>query len=267
MKKKILRYIAALAMTILLPQVALAEDIDYAKELANPVASLISVETEANYNDDIGDDNGSQWITNLEPTIPFSISENWNVISRTSLPIITQDDISSDGAEESGIGDIFQHLFISPTKPTIFHNFFWGAGPVLLLNTASNDALGSNKWGAGPGAAMLIQEGPWTIGILTSHIWSFAGNDSSTNVSETSMEPYIAYVTKSETTFTINTESTYDWKAENWSVPIHFKVEQLLKIGNQLIQVGGGLRYWAASPDSGPEGLGARLSLIFLFPR
>ena len=76
MKKKILPYIAALAMAILLPQVALAEDIDYAKELANPVASLISVETEANYNDDIGDDNGSQWITNLEPTIPFSISEN-----------------------------------------------------------------------------------------------------------------------------------------------------------------------------------------------
>ena len=189
------------------------------------------------------------------------------MISRTSLPIITQDDISSDGAEESGIGNIFQHLFISPTKPTIFHNLFWGAGPVLLLNTASNDALGSNKWGAGPGAAMLIQEGPWTIGILTSHIWSFAGNDSSTNVSETSMEPYIAYVTKSETTFTINTESTYDWKAENWSVPIHFKVEQLLKIGNQLIQVGGGFDIGQPHLISGPEGLGARLSLIFLFPR
>jgi hypothetical protein len=267
MKINNLAYIYALSTAILLPQFALAEDIDYAKELANPVASLISVETEANYDNDIGDDNGSQWTTNFEPTIPFPIGENWNVISRTSLPIITQEDISSSGAEESGIGDIFQHLFISPSKPTIFHNFFWGAGPVMLLNTASNDALGSNKWGAGPGAAALIQEGPWTIGILTSHIWSFAGNDSSTNVSETNMDPYIAYVTKSETTFTINTESTYDWKAENWSVPIHVKIEQLLKIGSQLIQVGAGIRYWAASPDSGPEGLGARLNLILLFPK
>lgn len=119
-------------MSILLSQVALAEDIDYAKKLAN-------------YNDDIGDNNGSQWITNFEPTIPFAIGENWNVISRTSLPVITQEDISSNKVEESGIGDIFQHLFLSPSKPTIFHNFFWGAGPVMLLNTASNDALGSNK--------------------------------------------------------------------------------------------------------------------------
>ncbi len=107
MKKKILRYIAALSIAILLPPVALAEDKDLAKELANPIADLISVEIEANYDDDIGDDNGSQWITNVEPTIPFPISENWNVISRTSVSIITQDDISSDGAEESGIGDIF----------------------------------------------------------------------------------------------------------------------------------------------------------------
>ena len=81
------------------------------------------------------------------------------------------------------------------------------------------------------------------------------------------MEPSIAYVTKSETTFTINTESTYDWKAESWSVSIHFKVEQLLKAGSQIIQVGRELRYSAASPSDGPEGLGARLSLIFLFPQ
>jgi len=267
MKKKILLYIAALGMAILFSQVALAEDKDLAKQLANPIADLINVVIEADYDHDIGDDNGSQWSTNLEPTIPFSISENWNVISRTSLPIITQDDISSDGTEESGIGDIFQHLFISPKKPMTSHGLIWGAGPVLLLNTASNDALGANKWGAGPGAAALIQEGPWTIGILTSHIWSFAGNNSSSGVSETFMEPYIAYVTTSETTFTVSTESTYDWKAERWSVPIHFKVEQLLKVGHQMIQVGGGLRYWAASPDSGPEGLGARLSIVFLFPR
>jgi hypothetical protein len=266
MKKIILLYIAALGMAILLPQVALAEDRDLSKELANPIADLINVVIEADYDHDIGDDNGSQWITNLEPTIPFSISENWNVISRTSLPIITQDDISSDGAEESGIGDIFQHLFISPKKPITSHGLIWGAGPVLLLNTASNDALGANKWGAGPGAAALIQEGPWTIGILTSHIWSFAGNNSSSGVSVTSTEPYIAYVTQSETTFTLNTESTYDWKAKSWSVPIIFKVEQLLKVGRQIIQVGGGLRYWAASPDSGPEGLGARLSIVFVFP-
>lgn len=160
MKKNLLPYIASLSVSILLPQVALAEDMDYAKELANPVAFLFSVETESNYDNNMGDDNGSRWITNVEPTIPFSISEDWNLITRTTLPFITQDDISSNGAEESGIGDIEQLLFISPSKPTIFHNFFWGAGPAILLNTASDGALGSNKWSAGPGATALIQEGP-----------------------------------------------------------------------------------------------------------
>ena len=128
MKKKVIQYIAALGMAILLPQVALAEDRDLAKELANPIADLINVVIEADYDHDIGDDNGSQWITNLEPTIPFSISENWNVISRTSLPIITQDDISSDGAEESGIGDIFQHLFFSPKKTYNIPRTYLGSG-------------------------------------------------------------------------------------------------------------------------------------------
>ena len=267
MKKKVLPYIATLGIAISLPQVTLAEDKNLAKELANPIADLISVEIEANYDDDIGDNNGSQWLTNIEPIIPFSISENWNIVSRSTVPVITQDDISSNGAKDSGIGDIMQHFYFSPKKFITSHGLIWGVGPALLLNTASNDALGSNKWGAGPSVAALIQEGPWTIGTIAEHIWSFAGNNSSTGVSMTSMEPFIAYVTKSDTTFTIDTESTYDWKAESWSVPIHFKVEQLLKIGGQMIQVGGGLRYWAASPDSGPEGLGARLNLIFLFPK
>jgi len=269
MKKKILSYITALSIAILFPRIALAEDKDLAKELANPIADLISVEIEANYDGDIGDDSdvsGSQWITNVQPTIPFSISENWNVISITTAPIITQEDISSDGAEESGIGDILKRFFFSPKKPTSY-GLIWGAGPVLLLNTASNDALGSNKWSAGPTAAALIQKGPWTIGMRAEHIWSFAGNNSSPGVSATSMGPFVSYITKSETTFTVNTDSTYDWKAENWSAPIHFKVEQLLKVGSQMIQVGGGLRYWAASPSDGPEGFGASLSLIFLFPK
>lgn len=87
-------------------------------------------------------------------------------------------------------------------------------------------------------------------------------------VSNTFMQPFLIYVTKSETTFTVNTESTYDWKAENWSAPINFEVLQLLKVASQIIQVGGGPRYWAASPDdSGSEGLGACLSLTFLFSR
>ena len=166
MKKIILLYIAALGVAILLPQVALAEDKDYAKQLANPVSSLISVPIIGNYDNNFGtNDKGSQWVITAEPVIPFSISENWNVISRTIAPIVTQDDISSNGAGESGIGDIVQRFFFSPEKPTS-SGLLWGVGPILLLNTASNDAIGLNKWGAGPTAVVLTQKGPWTIGNL-----------------------------------------------------------------------------------------------------
>jgi len=267
MKKKILPYITALAMSILLPQATFAEDKDLAKQLANPLADLTIVRIEADYENNINaNDKGSLWITTIEPIIPFHISENWILLSRTTALIITQDDVSSIGADKSGTGDTLQHFIFTP-KEKAFGHLIWGVGPALLLNTASNDALGFNKWGAGPAAGVILQEGPWTIKYIAKHIWSFAGNNSSSGVSTTFMEPSIAYVTKADTTFTLNTESIYDWKAENWVVPINFEIEQLLKIRSNMLQVGGGLRYWAASPSDGPEGLGVRLSLTFLLPK
>ncbi len=140
-------------------------------------------------------------------------------------------------------------------------------GPALLLNTASNDALGTSKWSAGPTGVALVQQGPWTVGMLVNHVWSFAGNDSKRGVSSTFMQPFLTYITKSKTSFIVNTESTYNWKSENWTVPINFEVRQLLKVGPQLIQVGAGGRYTVASPSGGPQGLGARMTLTFLFPK
>ena len=277
MKKEVLLYIAAFCLVMLLSQVAWAQEEalqkeelreeDLAKKLANPVASLISVPIQANFDDNFGaNDNGSMWRINVQPVIPVSISENWNLISRTILPIITQDNIPANGAGASGIGDVLQSFFFSPKKPTSY-GIIWGVGPALLLNTASKDALGSKKWGAGPTGVALKQTGPWTYGMLANHIESFSGDSNRPGVSATFMQPFLAYVTHTKTTFSLNTESTYDWKTENWSVPINFNVAQLLNVGGQIIQIGGGLRYWADSPDFGPEGLGARLQLTFLFPK
>jgi len=152
MKKAMLLSIAAFGLAILLCQAAWAQEEalqkeDLAKKLANPVASLISVPIQANFDDNFGaNDNGSMWRINVQPVIPVSINENWNLISRTILPIITQDNIPVNGAGKSGIGDAVQSFFFSPKKPTS-NGIIWGVGPVLLLNTASNDALGGRTMG------------------------------------------------------------------------------------------------------------------------
>ena len=127
--------------------------------------------------------------------------------------------------------------------------------------------LGTKKWGIGPTGVALKQVGPWTVGGLINHIESFAGDEDRAHVSATFMQPFVSYITKTKTTLGVSMESTYDWENEAWSVPVIFSVSQLLKIGPQIISVGGGARYWANSPDNGPTGWGARVQLVLLFPK
>jgi hypothetical protein len=249
-------------------QTVFAQDqAELAKMLSNPIASLISVPFQADYNKNIGpDDEGSVWQINIQPVIPFTLNAKWNLISRTILPVIDQDDIPVNGMGEFGIGDVVQSLFLSPQEPTT-GGVIWGVGPVFLLPTASDDALGGEKWGIGPTAVALRQTGPWTYGMLTNHIESFAGDDDRADVSLTLLQPFLTYRTKKMTTFVLENQSTYDWENEEWAVPITFVVQQMLKAGKVPFQIGAGVRYWAVSSDNGAEDWGARLQLTFLFPK
>lgn len=262
------KIIASIPFLVLICLTVKAQDeAELAKKLANPVASLVSVPIQANYDADIGPkEDGSVWRINVQPVIPFSLNEDWNLISRTILPIIRQDDIPIRGANESGVGDVLQSLFFSPATPTS-RGLIWGIGPAVLLPTATEDVLGSEKWGIGPTAVGLRQVGPWTYGALANHVESFAGEDRRKDISATFIQPFLTYITKSKTTVALNTESTYDWEIDAWSIPINFNVLQLLKVGDQIIQVGVGTRYWAETPAGGPDGWGARLQLTFLFPK
>ena len=237
---------------------------ELAMKLANPVASLISVPLQYNFDTYGGTNDGASVdLLYMQPVIPFSLNEKWNLITRTIVPILGRQDFALDTMNESGLGDIVATQYFSPQSPTA--GWIWGVGPAELLPTASKDVLGSDSWGLGPTAVALKQTGRWTTGFLGSHIWSVAGDDDRQNVSITSVQPFLSYITKTHTTFGIVSESTYDWKNDQWTIPVIPQVQQLFKIGPQIMQLAAGPIYYAESPEGGPEGWGARVQLTFLF--
>jgi hypothetical protein len=146
------------------------------------------------------------------------------------------------------LGDIVASQFFSPAEPTA-SGWIWGAGPVELLPTATDELLGGRKWGLGPTAVALKQNGPWSYGMLANHIWSVAGDDDRADVNATFIQPFLSYVTKTHTTLGLAAESTYDWESDQWTVPVIPQIAQLFKIGPQIMQLLVGATYYAASPE------------------
>jgi len=236
---------------------------ELAKQLSNPIASLISVPFQLNYDEGFGPDgDGRKTVMNVQPVIPFSIGEDWNLISRTIVPLSYADDIVP-GSSETGVGNILQSLFFSPKAPTS-NGWIWGAGPVIQFPTSTDDQFGEDQWAIGPTAVALKQTGPWTFGALANHLWDASGD---TDINNTFLQPFLSYTTKSAVSFTLNTESIYNWDDSQWTVPINVLVGKVLTIGNQPVQIAGGVRYWAETPDNGPDDLGLRLVVTYLFPK
>ncbi len=241
-------------------------DDQLAKQLANPLAALISVPFQMNFDRTIGPvDDGYKLTMNVQPVVPFVLDKDWNLISRTILPVIYHERIFPGAGSQFGLGDIVQSFFFSPRERTSW-GLVWGIGPVFLLPTGTEPLLRGQKWGAGPTAVALVQGGPWTVGALANHIWSFAGSSSRPDVNATFVQPFVSYTTPDAWTFAVASESTYNWTARAWSIPVNLNISKLVKLGKLPVSIGGGFGYWARSPTVGPKGFRFRTQLTFLLP-
>jgi hypothetical protein len=243
---------------------------DLARQLSNPVASLVSVPFQFNWDQPVGPGDETRFVLNVQPVIPLSLNDDWNLILRWIMPYIGQPPLFEGGVPTQGMGDIGASMFFSPAKPG---RFIWGAGPVFLLPTNASPVLGTSKWCVGPSFVILKQSGQWTFGMLANHIWSFAGNDVSGGVERgqinaSFLQPFASYTTKNSVTMGVSVEASGNWRLYNqgpggsleqvdgtqWTVPIMFTASKLTRFGPFPMSIGGGVGWFATAPDGGRPG-------------
>ncbi len=251
--------------TTAMPRRADAQDI--AGKLTNPVAAMISVPFQFNYNQAMGlDQKGSMTSLTVQPVVPISLNADWNLIARPIMTGAIQNNI--DGLSGTGVSPVLLETFFSPTTSS---RTIWGVGPFLSTPSLSGSQYGTKQWGAGISAVGLIRPGQWTIGMLGYQSWNVSGSgtpaiDPGGTANNTYWQPFISYVTKNAWTYGVNTESSFNWDTRRAANPMNATVSKLVFIGEMPVSFTLGARYYLSSVPGGASGWGARLSVTFVFP-
>jgi hypothetical protein len=236
-----------------------------AKAAQNPIAAMISLPFQNNFNFGIGPNKVTQWDLNVQPVIPISINKDWNLIWRTIIPIINLPSPASGVPSASGLGDINPQFFFSPAKPG---KLIWGVGPTLTFPTATDTVLGNSEWCAGPAAVALTIQGHWVMGAVANQQWSFAGWGDH-YVSTFLVQPFVNYNLKHGWYLVSSPIMTANWAAnssDRWTVPLGGGVGKIFKIGKQAFN--GTIQAYdnVVTPDNGPSWQ-LRVQLQLLFPK
>ncbi len=239
---------------------------DLQKATQNPISSLISVPLQNNSNFGVGPLDRTQNILNIQPVIPVQVSEKWNLITRTIVPLIYQPDVIQRNLGVTGLGDINPTFFLSPAKPG---KLIWGIGPSFILPTATNRVLGQGKWSAGPSVVALVQPGHWTIGALVNNVWNFAGRSDKPAVNQMLLQYFINYNLKKGWFTVLAPIITANWKASRsnvWTVPFGGGIGRIMKFGTQPVNLSVQF-YGNATHPAGTSPWSMRMQLAFLFPK
>jgi hypothetical protein len=240
---------------------------ELARAAQNPMANMISFPIQNNTSFKWGPLEKTQNVTNIQPVIPFNLTEDWLLIARTIAPVIYQPELAHGQGSEFGLGDISQALFIGPSNPG---SIIWGVGPIFLLPTATDNRLGTDKWGVGPAGVALTMRGPWVFGVLAQNIWSFAGDSDRDDVNQFLLNPFVNYNLGDGLAIGSVPIITANWKAdsgEKWTVPIGLQVSKIMPIGKLPINWILGAYYNIEKPDNlGPDWT-LRFQVNFMFPK
>jgi hypothetical protein len=236
---------------------------ELADKLSNPVASMISLPFQNNTDWGIGPDNGSKNTLNIQPVIPIKLSADLNLITRYILPLVDQRDVLGPDTHEFGLSDMTVSAWFSPAHPK--NGLIWGLGPAFLVPTATDDYLGTKKFGVGPTALLLKQGHGNTIGFLVNQLWSVAGSADRANVNQLFFQPFYARSFPSGASVGGNMELTENWQAGTTTLFLNPTVSGVTKLGKQPIQLTVGPRIPLAGPDASVPKFGIRAVLIFVF--
>jgi hypothetical protein len=241
---------------------------ELAKAVQNPVANLISVPFQNNTNFKVGPQDGTQNILNIQPVIPIGLSPDWNLITRTILPIIWQPGFAPGQGSTTGLGDLQFSSFLSPNTAT---GLIWGAGAILQAPTNGNDRLGNDRWGLGPTAVVLhtAKDSPWVYGALVNNVWSITSSSTDPSYNNFLLQPFLNYNYPDGVYLTSAPIITADWKADSsqrWTVPIGGGVGKIFHFGRLPVNMQLAAYWNVVAPDNGPDWQ-LRFQVQFLFPK
>jgi len=262
---------------ILLPGIASAEmsQEEIAKASQNPLTAMYSLPIQNNTYVNIGPDKKTKNIANFQPVLPFDLNDDWTVVTRTIIPIVSSPVGTYSGGNYErvfGLGDTTFTAFFTP-KAATESGWIWGVGPSLYLPTATDTDLGTKKWGAGASAVALKMDGKFVYGALISNVWSFAGSGQDRDferVNAMTLQPFINYNMDDGWFIASVPIITANWEADSdhtWTVPMGLGVGKAMKLGKipMTAQVHG--YYNVVTPDDYGEEWQMRIQVQLLFPR
>lgn len=231
-----------------------------AKETANPLADVISIPFQFNFNFGMGEYNRTQTLLNVMPAIPFRLNDKFNVLNRIILPVLIQPDISEESGSTFGLGSINYSMFFTPAETG---KIIWGVGPAFNIPTRTNNLLGSPEFGIGPTLIVLTMPGNWALGLTVNNVWSYTNS----NLNALFSQVFVVYTFPSAWFVQMMPTITANWNAEKgqkWSFPLGANMGKVVIFGKQPVKFIGGGSYYVLKPDAGPTWqLFAQVVLLF----